>query len=1363
MTLTWPEPITPPAGNTQRFGGRWRLVGAGLSNVWRYGDLELPAPSGRLLLRGPNGTGKTTALEVLWPYLLDLNQMRLAAGKARNTHLSSLMRESAEGRRRVGYVWLSFTGPGDQAVVSYGVRLNFSEGGTPPVRVTPFSLPGRPLHELALWAPGRATLSVEQFGEAVTALGGTVFDDPDEYVRDLATRVFATDARDLALLAERIRQVRNPALLGELSPREAADALRASLPGVNGDVIEATGEALAESDATRKAFEDDRAAADALDGFARVWAGHAVDVTATYHQRATEGAGRAADLVRAAKKAARDYETAQLDANSAVQTERALSEEQDKAKGRLAAIEQSDAYRAAGRLSELAATVASLGKTAAAHWDTLGTAASQSAQMVPEDIQHLTDLAADITAALEPVVSIESSVAGLRLLDWVEQPRTAYRRGDRVADPGPVLTVTADDQALEVAIASLQTRAADSAREGELARTFVTAHHSVAAAAKLADDARREAGRLAKTADEQARYAKARAADARHQGEALGSQLHAWVALVDVDGVPVTEADLAEVAWDEPAVALAAADDFERNISAWISRSAERSTNRAEELTSQAQALRDQASVLRAEAAEIHDGHLLPLPRPEWAGPADDTHAFGAALEWRAGVDQDTQDTIEVAMAAAGLLGATLSRAGAERATWRVNAVGDPVEANLSEILDVDVHHPLADAAAAVLARVALAPTANAASPSALAIGRDGTFRFGVLAAAVPAAKDQALRSAATHIGALRRRGAALAYAAKLEAEAEGLDIQATALDGDAEAARVFAAHVRGLHTRFPRRDPLRDAESARVAAAQVEHDANEAASKAERHADELTLTATQEQNRWAATVTAAGLPADVDNLTAIANSAKSNSAALTGAAHQLDGRLRGRIASLVAAVASHDTTISLDGRCAEAADAFAEADMMRAKYDELRDQVGKSPEEAVARHEHVKAQLRELGPKLRGAGEQTRQLGNDAAERKSDLRAARNRAKEAGPVAAQAVAELRALLLASGVSEAILDAEAATDDADLLAQVAASLAGKDRYAKRTLRERADETRAKLAGVWSVDPGPDHPELDTYLLTHSATSFTPLPAAGHARLLADRAEEALRAADEQALREFVIGRLPAAVAQTWTRLFDWVSEVNTKMKSASASSGVGVAVRVSVKSELPALVRTVYELACKTGAALRDPDAKTEAGRAIHQLINAADGDDMASRVRDAVDVRDWVDVTYQVTRPGEEPKNWGSRTGLSGGERRLVVLAPMLAAVAAAYDKFPPTAVRLAALDELPSEVDEEGREGLARYIAELDLDLIATSHHWDGAPGAWDGIDAHDLESAPDGTVVAFPMLVRGLQLLPGDTVNGHDLSAL
>jgi hypothetical protein len=141
----------------------------------------------------------------------------------------------------------------------------------------------------------------------------------------------------------------------------------------------------------------------------------------------------------------------------------------------------------------------------------------------------------------------------------------------------------------------------------------------------------------------------------------------------------------------------------------------------------------------------------------------------------------------------------------------------------------------------------------------------------------------------------------------------------------------------------------------------------------------------------------------------------------------------------------------------------------------------------------------------------------------------------------------------------------------------------------------------------------------------------------------------------------------------------------------------------------------------------------------------------MLQRVASAVDIREWVDVHYEVTRPGGKSQRWSSRTGLSSGERRLVVLAPMLAATASAYDRLGEKALRIVALDEVPAEVDDRGRESIARYIAELDLDLVCTSYVWDGCPGAWDGIDAHDLEAGPDGTVVAFPMLVRGAHPIP------------
>jgi hypothetical protein len=252
-------------------------------------------------------------------------------------------------------------------------------------------------------------------------------------------------------------------------------------------------------------------------------------------------------------------------------------------------------------------------------------------------------------------------------------------------------------------------------------------------------------------------------------------------------------------------------------------------------------------------------------------------------------------------------------------------------------------------------------------------------------------------------------------------------------------------------------------------------------------------------------------------------------------------------------------------------------------------------------------------------------------------------------------------------------------------------------------------------------------------------------------MLERRAEQALAASEERALRDFVVGRLPTAISTAWTRLHDWSIEVNRKMRSAAASSGVGVQVRIPLREDLAAATRDVYELACKTSDVERTPEQQRRLGEALRSLLAAAEGEEMLQRVASAVNIREWVDVHYEVTRPGGKSQRWSSRTGLSSGERRLVVLAPMLAATASAYDRLGEKAFRIVVLDEVPAEVDERGRESLARYLAELDLDLICTSYVWDGCPGAWDGIDAHDLEAGPDGTVVAFPRRVRGAAPIP------------
>ena len=58
---------------------RWTLNRAGICNVYQYGDETLRFGDGRLLLRGVNGSGKSTAMNMLLPFLLEADTRRIDA------------------------------------------------------------------------------------------------------------------------------------------------------------------------------------------------------------------------------------------------------------------------------------------------------------------------------------------------------------------------------------------------------------------------------------------------------------------------------------------------------------------------------------------------------------------------------------------------------------------------------------------------------------------------------------------------------------------------------------------------------------------------------------------------------------------------------------------------------------------------------------------------------------------------------------------------------------------------------------------------------------------------------------------------------------------------------------------------------------------------------------------------------------------------------------------------------------------------------------------------------------------------------------------------------------------------------------
>lgn len=1342
-----------------RFERRWHLTGAGLSNVWRFGDLELPAASGRLLLRGGNGTGKTTALEALLPYLLDLDPARLCAGKARTTTLASLMREGASGKRRIGYAWLVLSEPHEGAW-SFGVRLQFSDGASPPVKVVPFGIPGRVLYDLLVHGPGRVALTLEQFSTAVQTIGGQIFEDEEHYVSHLAARLFSTTREDVGLLASRLRQIRNPALLADISPKEAAAALRDSLPGVADDVISATAEALAESDATREAFTRDKEAAEHLEEFRASWCAHATEVVATAHEESLRLARTVRSLQGQVKAGVADVAARSAEAAVAKRDVGDFESRITETQAEIDALENHQAYRDADRLTELKRGATALSRAAELALRAMEETVRRVRERGESVRSELGNLVEDVTECSKLAIAVDpAATPSVSLLTVTVHPRATFIVGDVALDPGPEIVVAGDAALLREVSAAWTMLAVDHEHRADTASVAIIAHQPV-------DDAHRSSELAAKTARETAALADAALAKAERAeivASAGASSLLDRIAEWTLVNAQLVAANSRDTGWSvddvgglrdaEPARVLVEADRWSHQAIVRAETLAGEGRARAKQLRAECTQLQSEAEDLRAQAAKLHT-ELLPFPRPEWSGKSDDATALGAVLEWRADVGSARERALlEGTMGAVGLLGATLASDGALTPRWRVDGTGDVAESSLSEVIAVDDSHPLAAAAATVLARVALVESAHTdtAPESVLVVGRDGTFRAGVLLGRIPGADDPDCLGPASHVGARQRREAALAEAARLEQHAASLVSRSEDLAREAaELERAADAIAMRAHT-FPEREALRDAEGLRGLASQSCHEAQGVARSALEQQTKFARDHARLRDEWLSRTRSQGLPAEIEQLVRMRDGGKATAGQLRAVATVLSGKLADRLTRGLSQYSATEVAEELRNSEMEAKGALSSALEATTAVGVLEETAGAAIQEILARHEQAKQRLSGLNRKVGEARDLLVETAGHEATARTQLEQLQGRLRDSEPAAARQIVALRALLMVPGVSDAVLDGDVIAEDAQVLAQLTSKLQGRKTVARKTVRERADAVRTRLAGVWAVDPGDDHGDLLTYVLTHRDSIYTPPQAATHAQMLERGAAAALAAKDERALRDFVIGRLPTAISTAWTRLHDWSSEVNRKMRSAAASSGVGVQVRIPLRDDLAAATREVYELACKIADVDRTPEQQRRLADALGALLTAADGDDMHQRVASAVNIREWVDVHYEVTRPGGKVQRWSSRTGLSGGERRLVVLAPMLAAVASAFDRLGDRALRVIALDEVPAEVDDRGRESLARYIAELDLDVVCTSYAWDGCPGAWDGIDAQDLEAGPDETVVAFPMLVRGAQSIP------------
>ena len=365
---------------------RFKPSRAGVINIWDYVDEEWAFADGRLALRGHNGSGKTKALEVLFPFVLDgmADSRRLDPFSGENrTMKSNLLFRGQESE--YGYVWMEFArtreaqapaappskrpkrrSDAETVTLIIGMRAHRNTDG---VRMSFFvtgkrvgadfgllSADSRPLTERQL----RAVLEPDAWRRTAT-----------EY-RDLVdNRLFGLGRERYAQLLDLLLALRRPLLAKDLDPAKVSDTLTSGLSPVDDDLVQQAARDFENLAAVQKLFDDLTAANAAVgefrthyEAYLRSHVKFALDRVQARSDAAADHAERLAGAASARRVAVAAERAAEADRE-------ASRSEGETLQGRLAGLKNSEEYKAQGRIEDKRREVAARAAEVARQRDSL--------------------------------------------------------------------------------------------------------------------------------------------------------------------------------------------------------------------------------------------------------------------------------------------------------------------------------------------------------------------------------------------------------------------------------------------------------------------------------------------------------------------------------------------------------------------------------------------------------------------------------------------------------------------------------------------------------------------------------------------------------------------------------------------------------------------------------------------------------------------------------------------------------------------------------------------------------------------------------------------------------------------------------
>ncbi|MGH3721983.1 MAG: TIGR02680 family protein [Pseudonocardiaceae bacterium] len=1316
---------------------RWRPHRAGIINIWRYLDEVFGFHHGRLLLRGANGTGKSKALELLLPYLLDANLRahRLSTfGSDRSMHWN-LMGDGYPGATRVGYVWLEFartTPEGTQHFFTCGARLQASTSTTTvsPTYFTTsqriqraqrdYSDLGDPAECAGLeLLRGGHPLTRSELGAAIGGAGRVFDSSTEEYRGTLRTTLFNGVPREkYEALVVALLQLRTPKLSEHLDPEELSGLLSRSLPPVDADDVAEIAEGFERLDRHAEqlhALEEEAGAARRLADVARRYARRVLRAAADRLTKSTSAMDSVARRARGSATALADAED-ELTGVRAADGELA-GEHRDLA-ARAEGIQLLDAYQEGKQLPTLRADATDARRRAEAVARTAADAARTAGQ----------DAAAAATMRDEAAAATD----------------TARRSGDLAADAAELagraalVTQLAGTEDLRRARALLEAGLA--ARRGDVE----TMQRALAA---YADAVRDHSGaeRRLETAREEHAAARStsRAAEAAHTDAVtvLADELTSWAGqcrlldlgtLLGLGALPSLPA-LAELAADEPAVTAA--------VDAAATTVREDLTARRTRLRADRDAVATQRGEVQADRDAVAAQRDVPPPVPYTRAASREGRA-GAPL-WRVvafaeGLPERDRAGIEAALEASGLLDAWIQPDGTLEGepldTFADGALGTPAPGgSLRDVLVAEPASPVAaDRIERLLAAVAYSGAEAFDHPAAL--GADGRWRLGLT-------HGRMAKSEPAYIGVVARERARARRLAELDEQLRALDAQLSELDQALEELERRRAQLAAELAARPSHEPVRAAarawdqaqarEAARADAvarsvAETEQLGGQVRARdqvARQRAAELSLPATPEglqdyrdalgafgtaARGWLDDrASAAGLTERAALVADQADRSATQAQAAATQAHELAdtaARLRSRLEAVEASVGV--AFQELDAQLRQITDRIdtieTERSTLRSRELDLRERIGGLREQRDADARESAAAVAERDT----AGETFRRLatGTLGADTQLDL--------DVGDGVTSTLAAAR--VLAQRVSEPFEQRHL-------------------RDAQGRLDEAVHEVRERLAGRADLQTEAGD---DAMVLTATVDGRS-LGAAALHQLLADEhatAAEALTAEERDLFDRTLTGDTRRHVADRIRTADELVRGMNQRLGKVRTVSKVRVQLAWQVDPELPPGTRQARDLL------LRDPATLTAEERdALHRffrerIAEARDTHAAASWEAQLTQVFDYTAwhrfiVTVDLGE-GTGPRQVTRKLHgtLSGGEKAIVLHLPLFAALAAHYEAAP-HAPRLVLLDEVFVGIDPSNRGQLLDLLRGFDLDAVLTSDHEWCTYAELDGIAIHQL----------------------------------